>query len=363
MNKVNLSIWEVETGISGVQGHPPWLHSEFETSCHKQNKTISAYMCVYLYVCVYMYMCVCMWTCMYECMCICGTMYMCMNVCVLLCMCACVGVCASLCICACVGVCVLLYMCVYICVYMCINVYMYIICECVCKCVLWYICYMYMCQCIYVGCTHTHTPVCWCFHTQWLSPPVAWADFDWGLGPTKCWIYFSPLASFIFPPNYHCPSPLLQLSKQRHGPVTVLPQESHRNKSQRGLHTIAMGPDFIRKLKVSLSLEQEVLPVATGTGLHAQELPVWAGMGAAPRTAGYTSAVPRVHTLLQILRARNRTDRTFQKRELPTGMCKVSFGEAIWNQRSDCLQPGVIPGCTVRSFHFLRGEWFLLIEF
>jgi hypothetical protein len=27
------------------------------------------------------------------------------------------------------------------------------------------------------------------------------------------------------------------------------------------------------------------------------------------------------------LRARNRTDRTFQKRALPTGMCKVSFGE------------------------------------
>lgn len=125
---------------------------------------------------------------------------------------------------------------------------------------------------------------------------------------------FLILALLSFPPNYHCLVYLLQVNKLRHKTVTFLPQRPHRNKSQRRLQTMAMDRRLIRNLEVNLSLEQEVLP---GDHWH------WSPC---PRTAslsrnGCVSPSSWPHfccskcTLLQILRARNRTGRVFQKKE------------------------------------------------
>lgn len=111
-----------------------------------------------------------------------------------------------------------------------------------------------------------------------------------------------------------------------------------------------MGPRVIRKLKVNLSLEQEVLP---GGHWHWSPCPGTASLsrnGCGPQSSWLHFRCAK-GTLLQILRARNRTDRTFQKREFSTGMCKLSFGEPFEIK-------GVIPssllsvafGCMLEGF-------------
>ena len=114
------------------------------------------YVCICIYVCVYMYMYVfiCIYVCVYMYMYICIYVYMYMYICIYVCvymymyMYICIYVYVYMYICIyvymyiCICIYVYVYMYVYICIYVCVYMYMYI---CIYVCV-----YMYMYICIYV---------------------------------------------------------------------------------------------------------------------------------------------------------------------------------------------------------------------
>lgn len=261
--------------------------------------------------------------------------------------------------CMCVNVCVYTYMsvCVVYMLHICVVYMLHIVVY------VWYICYMYMRLCMYIveECTHTHSCVLMISHT--VAVPTSGLGWLW-LGPWahKMLDIFLTLASFIFPPNYHCPLPLLQVSRQRHRPVTVCAPGVTQEQEPEKTSYHSYGSQFIRKLKVNLSLEQEVLP---GGHWHWSPCPGTASLS----RNGCGSPSSWLHfrcargTLLTDFEGKEQNWQNFPEERAPNRNVQSKFWRRIRNWRSDCQQPAIIPGCTVRSFHFLRGEWFLLIEF